>query len=78
MKGIRSSSTGSTGAPAHEQLEAQLSTASPNKATVERLRWLPPTLLLVDEADVLRDGGEAYAARLRVGGPSASPRGSDR
>jgi hypothetical protein len=34
-------------------------TASPNLATIEQLRGLPPTLLLVDEADVLRDEGEA-------------------
>ena len=43
-------------------------TASPNQATVEQLRGLPPTLLLVDEADVLRDEGEAYAAKLRRAG----------
>jgi len=43
-------------------------TASPNQATVEQLRGLPPTLLLVDEADVLRDEGEAYAAKLRLAG----------
>lgn len=43
-------------------------TASPNKATVEQLEGLPPTLLLVDEADVLRDEGEAYAAKLRLAG----------
>jgi acetyl esterase len=43
-------------------------TASPNQATVEQVRGLPPTLLLVDEADVLRDEGEAYAAKLRSAG----------
>ena len=43
-------------------------TASPNQATVEQLSGLPPTLLLVDEADVLRDEGEAYAAKLRLAG----------
>lgn len=40
--------------------------ASPNQATVEELRGLHPALLLVDEADVLRDEGEAYAAKLRA------------
>jgi acetyl esterase len=43
-------------------------TASPNQATIEQLTGLPPTLLLVDEADVLRDEGEAYAAKLRAAG----------
>jgi acetyl esterase len=43
-------------------------TASPNQATIEQLSGLPPTLLLVDEADVLRDEGEAYAAKLRLAG----------
>jgi acetyl esterase len=43
-------------------------TASPNQATVEQLEGLPPTLLIVDEADVLRDEGEAYAAKLRLAG----------
>ncbi|HEY0938080.1 MAG TPA: alpha/beta hydrolase [Trebonia sp.] len=43
-------------------------TASPNQATTEQLQGLPPTLLLVDEADVLRDEGEAYAAKLRTAG----------
>ena len=43
-------------------------TASPNQATTEQLRGLPPTLLFVDEADVLRDEGEAYAAKLRAAG----------
>jgi acetyl esterase/lipase len=43
-------------------------TASPNRATVEQLEGLPPTLLLVDEVDPLRDEGEAYAAKLRAAG----------
>jgi acetyl esterase len=43
-------------------------TASPNRATVEQVTGLPPTLLFVDEADVLRDEGEAYAAKLRAAG----------
>jgi acetyl esterase len=42
--------------------------ASPNQATIEQLRGLPPTVVLVDEADVLRDEGEAYAAKLRAAG----------
>jgi len=43
-------------------------TASPNRASTEQLTGLPPAYLCVDEADVLRDEGEAYAAKLRSAG----------
>ena len=43
-------------------------TASPNQASVEQVTGLPPTYLCVDEADVLRDEGEAYAAKIRPAG----------
>jgi acetyl esterase len=51
-----------------DEAERREITVSPLQATVADLKGLPPALVIVDQNDVLRDQGEAYADKLREAG----------
>jgi acetyl esterase len=58
-----------------EEEQRSKSTVSPLRATLDELRGLPPALVIVDENDIIRDQGEAYATKLREADvPTASVR----
>jgi acetyl esterase/lipase len=55
-----------------EESEREQKYASPLRASLEELSGLPETLVITDEADVLRDEGEQYANKLREAGVSVT------
>jgi acetyl esterase len=58
-----------------DEAERREITVSPLQATVADLNGLPPALVIVDQNDILRDQGEAYADKLREAGvPTTSVR----
>ncbi|MBO9701883.1 MAG: alpha/beta hydrolase [Sporocytophaga sp.] len=52
--------------------ERQQIYASPLNATLEQMKGLPPAFIHVAEADILRDGGEAYGRKLDEAGVSVT------
>jgi len=51
-----------------DEKERKQPAAFPLQASIDQLKGLPPALIIVDENDVLRDEGEAYAHKLMQAG----------